>query len=90
MKTTFDLPDALYRQIKIHAAERGVTVREVVIESLQYGLNPRSRETAHVAEVASEHSRRDEYGWPVLSRPDGDEMTVTDAMVNHLREREGV
>ena len=34
MKTTMDLPDALYRKLKARAAEQGVSVRHLVTHSL--------------------------------------------------------
>jgi hypothetical protein len=34
MRTTVDLPDDIYRAIKVIAAERGTTVRELVLEGL--------------------------------------------------------
>lgn len=38
MKTTLNIPDSIYRQIKRRAAERGHTVSEVVAEYLLRGL----------------------------------------------------
>ena len=38
MKTTLNIPDSIYRQIKKRAAERGHTVSEVVAEYLLRGL----------------------------------------------------
>ena len=38
MKTTIDLPDALYRRAKIRAAERGTTLRALLTESLEAHL----------------------------------------------------
>lgn len=38
MRTTIDLPDALYRQIKVRAALQGMPVRALVSELLQRGL----------------------------------------------------
>ena len=35
MRTTVDIPDDLYRAIKILAAERGTTVRELILEGLE-------------------------------------------------------
>lgn len=35
MRTTVDIPDELYRSIKVLAAERGTTVRELVLEGLE-------------------------------------------------------
>ena len=36
MKTTFELPDAMARQAKILAAERRVTLRELVLQGLEH------------------------------------------------------
>ena len=38
MKTTIDLPDALYRRAKIRAAERGTSLRALLAESLEAHL----------------------------------------------------
>jgi hypothetical protein len=35
MRTTVDIPDETYRAIKVMAAERGGTVRELVLEGLE-------------------------------------------------------
>ena len=35
MRTTIDIPDELYRRIKIIAAERGKTLRDMVLEGLE-------------------------------------------------------
>ncbi|MEI8304035.1 MAG: hypothetical protein WCG13_12160 [Burkholderiales bacterium] len=38
MRTTIDLPDSLYRQLKAHAALRGVPMKEVVLAFVERGL----------------------------------------------------
>ena len=38
MKTTVDIPDALYRQAKIRAAEEGTTLRALLLHSLAESL----------------------------------------------------
>ena len=35
MKTTIDIPEPLYRQIKIRAVEQGLTLRELVVHALE-------------------------------------------------------
>ncbi len=42
MKTTIEMPDALFRRVKSRAAERGQTLKEFVGEALQEKLEPRS------------------------------------------------
>ncbi|APD10495.1 MULTISPECIES: hypothetical protein [Thermus] len=38
MRTTLDLPEPLYRRLKLKAAQEGKTLREVVIHLLEEGL----------------------------------------------------
>ena len=41
MKTTLEIPDALFRRVKAKAAVRGQTLKEFVNEALQEKLVPR-------------------------------------------------
>jgi hypothetical protein len=41
MKTTIELPDALFRRAKSKAAERGQTLKEFMSEALQEKLAPK-------------------------------------------------
>lgn len=41
MKTTIDLPDELVREVKRVSAERGLTMRELMIEGLRNELDRR-------------------------------------------------
>ncbi len=34
MRTTIDIPDDVYRRVKMDAAAKGVTLRELILESL--------------------------------------------------------
>ncbi|MYD86816.1 MAG: antitoxin [Acidobacteria bacterium] len=88
MKTTVDIPDALYRQAKIRAAEEGTTLRALLVNSLAESL---VRQASN-AETLPRRQRFevDERGWPVLKRAPGDTTVITDEMVNRLRELEGV
>ncbi|HVU46199.1 MAG TPA: hypothetical protein VHD85_08735 [Terracidiphilus sp.] len=36
MRTTIDIPDEIYRAIKVMAAERGTTVRELVLQGVEF------------------------------------------------------
>ena len=38
MKTTIDIPESLYKRAKIHAVERGLTLKDVVLASLEREL----------------------------------------------------
>jgi hypothetical protein len=35
MRTTIDIPDEIYRAIRIEAAERGTSVRQIVLDGLE-------------------------------------------------------
>jgi plasmid stability protein len=39
MKATIDFDDSLYRRLKIEAARRGRTIRELVDEAVRYALD---------------------------------------------------
>lgn len=41
MKTTVDLPDELFRQVRLYSRQSGVTMRELVIEGLRTELTRR-------------------------------------------------
>jgi hypothetical protein len=41
MRTTVDIPDVLYRELKVHAANEGCSVREVVLRSVRSELGGR-------------------------------------------------
>ena len=88
MKTTIDLPDALYRRAKIAAAERATTLRQLVVESLERGLSGRGFERADLP--VRERFSVDDSGWPVLNPVDRDSDVITDGLIERLREEEGV
>ncbi len=88
MKTTIDLPDALYRRVKIAAAERATTLRALVIESLERGLFGRECSTKEMP--IRERFSVDDSGWPVLRRKPGDSTVITEELIDRLRDDEGV
>jgi len=91
MKTTIDIPDLLYRQVKIKAFERGTSLRDMMISSLR-----REIEEAHPPASAPALAREekavyttDDLGFVVLKRS-GRKQVVKDAFINELRNKEGV
>jgi hypothetical protein len=75
MRTTVDIPDDLYRAIKVLAAERGATVRELVLEGLETvmrtrkagrsGLGPPEAPHTELESLESFHETNDELiGFP--------------------------
>jgi hypothetical protein len=55
MKTTLELPEALYREIKARAALRGQTVKSFITEALRRGIG-------HDASARQEHGWRAAFG----------------------------
>jgi len=93
MKTTIDLPDVLYRRLKVRAAESGVTIRELVVHGIERELAGEEQESLggqKQEEERERHSYVDEKGWPVLKRPADQRTVVSNEFVNRLREEEGV
>ena len=45
MRTTVDLPETIYREMKVRAATEGITIREIILE----GVALRLRSTGAVA-----------------------------------------
>jgi len=41
MRTSVDIPDEVYKAVKVLAAQRGTTVRELVLEGLEMVLRTR-------------------------------------------------
>ena len=53
MKTTIDIPEPLYKAVKIHAIERGQSLKEIMLRSLERELNtPSAGEASPVSRWA--------------------------------------
>jgi len=88
MKTTIDLPDALLRRAKVTAARRQTSLKNLVVEGLQRVLSSSTGGEGSSVEVADKKFFEvDSYGVPVI-KPRG--ATVTDALINEIREKEGI
>jgi len=61
MRTTLDLPDHLFRQLKAESALRGLKLKELVAELIESGLSRRHPQTAG----------RKRSPLPVLRQPTG-------------------
>lgn len=85
MKTTIDIPEPLYRKVKMQAVQRGISLRELVLGALETNLRPTpSRPTG------ASHFTIDPLGVPRLRRPAADGTVVTEEFLGQLREQEGV
>lgn len=52
MKTTIDLPDAIFQRTKIAAAQRRTTIKRLVIEGLERVLNEETPRTVPLDALA--------------------------------------
>jgi hypothetical protein len=84
VKTTIDIPEALYRRAKVKAAQQGTTLKQLVLDALVRSLEPRP------TPPRSEEAAFDlnEIGFPVFRRRG--KGVVTNELVNQLREQEGI
>lgn len=63
MKATIDFDDALYRRLKIEAARRGRTVREIVAEGVRRVLDaPAARDALAGTDATDTHWRPSWFG----------------------------
>ena len=92
MKTTLDIPDPLYRQAKLLAFERGVSLKEVMIRGLEREILGPAVEPGAPLLTREEQSTYsvDPLGFVVLKRPATRKPVVTDKLVDRLRDQEGV
>jgi hypothetical protein len=91
MKTTIDIPDHLYRQVKIRAFERGTSLRDMMISSLRREIeeiNPPVSSPSLAREEKAVYTT-DELGFVLLKRS-GRKQKIKDAFINELRNKEGV
>ncbi len=45
MRTTVDIPDPIYREIKVRAAREGSTIREIILEGVALRLQGENTQT---------------------------------------------
>jgi len=88
MKTTIDLPDSLLRRAKRLAAERGTTLKTLMIEGLEYTTtSPAGSQQLNQAGPAEpDFLTTDRFGVPVLKADGRSGKAVTDAEIDQLRD----
>ena len=84
MKTTVEIRDDLMIAVRTAAAERKMTFKELLNRALEKDLYRAPQPTSE------DHFVIDDDGWPVLKRPAGSGVVVTDEFVRHLRDQEGI
>ncbi len=69
MRTTIDLPDALFREVKSTAAARGIKLKDLVISALQSAIQNPETEPLDVREkhrrLMRDHFQRMDEGRPM-------------------------
>ena len=89
MKTTIELPDPLFRRAKILAAQRGTTLREMVVEGLRRVTDGEPSAPAPPALTSAEAAvaTLGAHGLPVLKRSRAAKTKkITRALVNRIRD----
>lgn len=89
MKTTLELPDPLFRRAKIVAAQRGTTMKELVIAGLQQVMDggPSSPAPAGLTAEESAIAELGAHGLPMLRRTTAARRKkVTCALVDRIRD----
>ena len=71
MRTTVDIPDSTYRELKAKAARRGCSVKELILESVRNELRPRSR-------------RRGRIKLPILESKEPGTLRLTNEMIYEI------
>lgn len=91
MRTTIDIPDPLYRQVKIKAFERGMSLRALMISGLRREIEERSDPVTAKACAREDEAvyTTNDLGFVVLRRS-GRKQVVRDEFINEMRDREGV
>lgn len=95
MRTTVDLPDELFRQVKARAALRGLKLKDYVAEALRDSL-VRSNARSAIAEVAVEYGAdtqrlSEDCVLPVIRGRTTEELrSITERRIDELLEEEDV
>jgi predicted transcriptional regulator len=88
MKTTIELPDALFHRAKVLAAQRKTTLKQLMVEGLEHVTAATAiRQPAELTEDEKQFLEIDAYGIPVMKKRD---VVVTNEMVNQMREELGI
>lgn len=88
MKTTIELPDALFHRAKVVAAQRATTMKQLLVTALEKELAERpAPQPVELTPEQQEIYEICEMGYPVLKKRD---VVVTNEMINQMREELGI
>lgn len=88
MKTTIELPDALFHRAKVVAAQRNTTLKQLMVDALEKEMT----EPAPIKPIELTPEQQEIYeicdmGYPVLKKRN---VVVTNEMINQMREELGI
>ncbi len=95
MRTTIDIPDELFRQVKARAALKGMKLKEYVTEALQDSLF-RHRPVTEVRETETQYGEdvlvlREDCIFPLITGDTGEEMrSISGGRIEEILEEEEV
>jgi hypothetical protein len=88
MRTTLDLPDPLFREVKTRAVEQGVTLKDLLARYIQAGMNAPVSEASRVprAHVPLPYFRKTE-GPAIPARSNAELFAILEGedIANHSR-----
>ncbi len=88
MKTTIELPDALFQRAKVLAAQRKTTLKQLMVEGLEHVTAvTATRQPLDLTDEEKQFLEIDPYGIAVLKKRD---VVVTNELVNQMREELGI
>ncbi|XDD51565.1 antitoxin [Leptospira sp. WS92.C1] len=71
----------MYKKAKVTAAERGVSMRVLIITALEHNLK---MEEEYARSQKSQSFESNRYGWPILPKRKGGK--VTNEIINQIKE----
>jgi hypothetical protein len=77
MKTTIELDDELYRQAKVLAAQRGISLKELVQTGLKMAMAAEGKQV-----------QRKRVKFPLIGSPDGGHTVTSEEVYETLKELE--
>lgn len=88
MRTTLDLPDPLFREVKTRAVQQGVTLKDLLAQYIQAGMNAPASEASRVprAHVPLPYFRKTE-GPAIPARSNAELFAILEGedIANHSR-----
>ena len=85
MKTTVEIPDALYRQAKLRAAGQGTSIATLILNALERDLKISESDVEQRSSFPAYICNN--FGFPILEARGA---LVTNEIINSIRDDEGI